>query len=45
MGITAENLAAKYGITREEADAFALRSQANWAKGNLIGLIELKSLS
>ncbi|WP_347490950.1 acetyl-CoA C-acetyltransferase [Desulfoscipio sp. XC116] len=27
MGITAENIAAKYGITREEQDAFALGSQ------------------
>jgi len=27
MAITAENCAAKYGITREEADGFALRSQ------------------
>jgi acetyl-CoA C-acetyltransferase len=27
MGLTAENLAAKYGITREEQDAFALQSQ------------------
>lgn len=27
MAITAENCAAKYGITREEADAYALRSQ------------------
>ena len=27
MGITAENLAAKYGISREEQDAFALESQ------------------
>jgi acetyl-CoA C-acetyltransferase len=27
MGLTAENLAEKYGITREEADAFALQSQ------------------
>ena len=26
MGITAENVAAKYGISREEQDAFALRS-------------------
>lgn len=31
MAITAENLAAKYGITREEADAFGLRSQQRWA--------------
>lgn len=27
MAITAENCAAKYGITREDADAYALRSQ------------------
>lgn len=27
MGITAENVAEKYGITREEQDAFGLRSQ------------------
>ena len=27
MGITAENLAAKYGISREEQDAFAVESQ------------------
>ncbi|SDG91017.1 acetyl-CoA C-acetyltransferase [Pseudomonas flavescens] len=34
---TAENLARKYGISREEADAFAVRSQRNaaeaWASG------------
>jgi len=30
MGITAENLAAKYNITREEVDQFALRSQMTW---------------
>lgn len=27
MGITAENLAEKYGLTREEQDAFAAASQ------------------
>ncbi|MCL6454660.1 MAG: acetyl-CoA C-acetyltransferase [Alicyclobacillus sp.] len=27
MGITAENIAARYGLTREEQDAFAARSQ------------------
>ncbi|MEW6164804.1 MAG: acetyl-CoA C-acyltransferase family protein [Pseudomonadota bacterium] len=32
MGITAENLAAKHGITREEQDAFAVESQARAAK-------------
>ena len=31
MAVTAENLAEKYGVTREMADAFALRSQKNWA--------------
>ncbi|MBS4026403.1 MAG: thiolase family protein [Clostridia bacterium] len=32
MGITAENVAAKFGITREEQDVFALRSQELAAK-------------
>ncbi len=26
MGLTAENVAAKYGVSREDQDAFALRS-------------------
>ncbi len=35
MGITAENLAEQYGVTREQQDAYALRSQqrANSARG------------
>ncbi|HET7776847.1 MAG TPA: acetyl-CoA C-acyltransferase family protein [Azospira sp.] len=32
MGITAENLAAKWGISREDQDAFALESQVRAAK-------------
>jgi acetyl-CoA C-acetyltransferase len=32
MGITAENLAKKYGISREEQDEFALRSQQKMAR-------------
>ncbi|MCX8017235.1 MAG: acetyl-CoA C-acyltransferase family protein [Rhodocyclaceae bacterium] len=32
MGITAENLAAKHGITREEQDAYAVESQARAAR-------------
>jgi acetyl-CoA C-acetyltransferase len=32
MGITAENLAAKWGITRDQQDAFALESQTRAAK-------------
>ncbi len=31
MGVTAENLATKYGITRAEADAYAVQSQKRWA--------------
>ena len=34
MGITAENLAQKYGITREQCDQFALQSQQRWQKAN-----------
>ena len=30
MGMTAENLAQKYGITREDADLWAFRSQTRW---------------
>lgn len=33
MGVTAENLAAKYGITRQQCDDFALQSQQRFAKG------------
>ena len=32
MGVTAENVAAEYGITREAQDAFALESQARAAR-------------
>ena len=32
MGVTAENVAAEYGITREEQDAFALESQTRAAR-------------
>ena len=34
MGITAENLAEQYNISRTECDAFALRSQARWKAAN-----------
>jgi acetyl-CoA acyltransferase 2 len=34
MAVTAENLAVKYGITREQCDAFALLSQKRWAAAN-----------
>ena len=34
MGITAENLAEEYGISRREQDEFAARSQDRWAKAH-----------
>jgi acetyl-CoA C-acetyltransferase/acetyl-CoA acyltransferase 2 len=34
MAVTAENLAAKYGITRKECDEYALASQQRWAAAN-----------
>jgi acetyl-CoA acyltransferase 2 len=37
MAITAENLSAKYGISRQECDAFALVSQQRWAAANEAG--------
>jgi acetyl-CoA acyltransferase 2 len=37
MGVTAENLAEKYGISREEADTFAIRSQQRWKAANDAG--------
>jgi acetyl-CoA acyltransferase 2 len=37
MAITAENLAAKYGITREQCDAYSLRSQQRWAAAQEAG--------
>lgn len=36
MGVTAENLAEKYKITREDCDKFALRSQTRWKEGKNI---------
>ncbi|MCC6747529.1 MAG: acetyl-CoA C-acetyltransferase [Deltaproteobacteria bacterium] len=37
MAITAENLADKYGISREACDELALRSQKGWAAANEAG--------
>lgn len=34
MGVTAENLAEKYSIPRQEVDQFALRSQTLWKKAH-----------
>ena len=50
MGVTAENIAARYGITREEQDAFAMESHRRAANAHAKGYftsqvvaIELKS--
>jgi len=37
MGVTAENLAEQYKISRAECDAFAVRSQQRWHKANEAG--------
>ncbi|WRT63170.1 uncharacterized protein IL334_000073 [Kwoniella shivajii] len=37
MGVTAENLAKKYGITRDECDAYALQSQQRYGEGLAAG--------
>ncbi len=38
MPETADNVAADFGISREDQDAFALRSQARWAAANAAGV-------
>ena len=42
MGITAENLAAKYGITREDCDVHAIRSQTTWGVAQKNGVFDLE---
>jgi 3-oxoadipyl-CoA thiolase len=37
MGETGENVAERYGVSREEQDEFALRSQRRWAEANEAG--------
>jgi acetyl-CoA acyltransferase 2 len=37
MAMTAENLAEQYGISRQDADAFGLRSQQRWAAAQEAG--------
>ena len=42
MGMTAENLAEKYGITRLECDEFAVRSQQAWGVAKKNGVFDLE---
>jgi 3-oxoadipyl-CoA thiolase len=37
MGETGENVAERFGVTREDQDAFALRSQRRWAEASEAG--------
>jgi 3-oxoadipyl-CoA thiolase len=37
MGETGENVAERWGVSREEQDAFALRSQRRWAEADAAG--------
>jgi acetyl-CoA C-acetyltransferase len=39
MGETGENVAERWGVSREDQDAFALRSQQRWAAADLAGEI------
>jgi Thiolase, N-terminal domain len=39
MGITAENLAEKYGITRQQCDEFAVRSNQRWKAGEFLPVL------
>jgi 3-oxoadipyl-CoA thiolase len=40
MGATGENVAERWGVSREEQDAFALRSQERWAAAQAAGRFE-----
>jgi 3-oxoadipyl-CoA thiolase len=40
MGETAENVAERHGVSREDQDAFALRSQQRWARAHDAGAFD-----
>jgi 3-oxoadipyl-CoA thiolase len=40
MGETGENVAERWGVSREDQDAFAVRSQERWAAANAAGRFE-----
>ena len=44
MGITAENLAADFSISREESDTFAVQSQERWAAAKAAGKFDRSRL-
>lgn len=42
MGMTAENLASQYGISRQDCDEYAIRSQQMWAAAQEAGVFDLE---
>merc|ERR1739848_211395 len=42
MGITAENLAIKYNVSRKMCDEYAIRSQISWKEANNSGVFALE---
>ena len=45
MGETGENVAERWGVSREDQDAFALRSQQRWAERRLLATSSCRSAS
>ncbi|KAJ1921572.1 hypothetical protein H4219_000610 [Mycoemilia scoparia] len=43
MGMTAEKLGSQYGITREQCDEFALKSQQRWASAHAKGIFDAET--
>lgn len=42
MGVTAENLAERHGVTREECDEYAILSQTRWGRAQEAGHFDLE---
>lgn len=45
MGITAETLGAKYDVTRQDCDEFALLGQHRWAEGTVYNIFVIFGLN
>ncbi|XP_004225828.2 3-ketoacyl-CoA thiolase, mitochondrial [Ciona intestinalis] len=44
MGVTAENLAEKYGLTREDTDAYAMLTQQRWGEAQKNGKFDAEMI-
>lgn len=40
MGLTAENVAVKYNLTKQEVDEYAIKTQLNWEKAQKAGFLD-----